>query len=425
MNMHIFERLESDVRGYSRTYPVVFDKAHNARQTDESGKEYIDFFAGAGVLNFGHNNSRMQKAVIEYIQSNGVTHSLDMATVAKRAFIEKFEEVVLKPRNMPHKMQFMGPTGTNSVEAALKIARRVTGRQQVVSFSHGFHGMTLGSLACTANAYFRGAAGVPLQHVTHQAFGCETLCKGCTLGCGDESIQRMRALYTDTSSGVAPPAAFLIETIQAEGGVKVAKESWLQELQQLAKEVDALLIIDDIQVGCGRTGNYFSFDGMGLDPDIVCLAKGVGGWGTPMALNLVKPEIDKHWSPGEHTGTFRGQNLSFVAGREALTYFENDELMKEVGRKAKIMKNAMDSLVKKHPELELTGKGMILGLNVGNTDLAKAIVKQCFEEGLIIASCGTGGRVIKLIPPLTIPDEDLNQGLNTLSKAVEMSMEAA
>ena len=199
----------------------------------------------------------------------------------------------------------------------------------------------------------------------------------------------------------------------------------LKELQQLAKEVGALLIIDDIQVGCGRTGNYFSFDGMGLDPDIVCLAKGVGGWGTPMALNLVKPEIDKHWSPGEHTGTFRGQNLSFVAGREALTYFENDELMKEVGRKAKIMKNAMDSLVKKHPELELTGKGMILGLNVANTDLAKAIVKQCFEEGLIIASCGTGGRVIKLIPPLTIPDEDLNQGLNTLSKAVEMAMEAA
>ncbi|PZO24499.1 MAG: diaminobutyrate--2-oxoglutarate transaminase, partial [Betaproteobacteria bacterium] len=325
--MQTFERRESDVRGYSRTYPVVFDKALNARQTDENGKEYIDFFAGAGVLNFGHNNERMQKAVVDYIQSNGVTHSLDMATVAKRAFIEKFEEVVLKPRNMPHKMQFMGPTGTNSVEAALKIARRVTGRQQIVSFSHGFHGMTLGSLACTANAYFRGAAGVPLQHVTHQAFGCETPCKGCTLGCGEESIERMRALYADTSSGVAPPAAFLIETIQAEGGVKVASAKWLQALQQLAHELGALLIVDDIQVGCGRTGSYFSFDELDIDPDIVCLAKGIGGWGTPMALNLVKPEIDKHWAPGEHTGTFRGQNLSFVAGREALTYFENDELM--------------------------------------------------------------------------------------------------
>lgn len=425
MTMQTFERRESDVRGYSRTYPVVFDKALNARQTDENGKEYIDFFAGAGVLNFGHNNERMQKAVIEYIQSNGVTHSLDMATVAKRSFIEKFEDVVLKPRNMPHKMQFMGPTGTNSVEAALKIARRVTGRQHIVSFSHGFHGMTLGSLACTANAYFRGAAGVPLQHVTHQAFGCETPCRGCTLGCGDESIDRMRALYADTSSGVAPPAAFLVETIQAEGGVKVAGAQWLMKLQALAKEVGALLIVDDIQVGCGRTGSYFSFDEFGLDPDIVCLAKGVGGWGTPMALNLVKPEIDKYWAPGEHTGTFRGQNLSFVAGREALTYFESDELMNEVKRKAKLMHAAMQTLVDKHPQLELTGKGMILGLNVGNTDVSKSIVNHCFANGLMIASCGTGGRVIKLIPPLTIPDSDLQEGLLVLMKAVGHAMEAA
>ena len=425
MSLQTFERRESDVRGYSRTYPVVFDKALNARQTDENGNEYIDFFAGAGVLNFGHNNGRMQKAVVDYIQSNGVTHSLDMATVAKRSFIEKFEDVVLKPRNMPHKMQFMGPTGTNSVEAALKIARRVTGRQQIVSFSHGFHGMTLGSLACTANAYFRGAAGVPLQHVTHQAFGCETLCKGCTLGCGEESIARMRALYADTSSGVSPPAAFLVETIQAEGGVKVASAQWLQQLQKLARELGALLIVDDIQVGCGRTGTYFSFDELGIDPDIICLAKGVGGWGTPMALNLVRPEIDKHWAPGEHTGTFRGQNLSFVAGREALTYFENDELMLEVKRKAKVMHATMQTLVKRHTQLELTGKGMILGLNVGSTELSKSIVNQCFKDGLIIASCGTGGRVIKLIPPLTIPDADLNEGLSILTKAVEMAMETA
>ncbi|WP_370260793.1 aspartate aminotransferase family protein [Limnobacter sp.] len=425
MSMHVFEQRESDVRGYSRTYPVVFDKAYNARQTTEDGREFIDFFAGAGVLNFGHNNARIQQAVVEYIQSNGVTHSLDMATVAKRQFIEAFDRVVLKPRNMVHKLQFMGPTGTNAVEAALKIARRATGRQQVVAFSHGFHGMTLGSLACTANAYFRGASGVPLQHVTHQAFGCETPCRGCTLGCGQPSLDRMRALYTDTSSGVAPPAAFMVEVIQAEGGVKVASAQWLRDLQSLAKEVGALLIIDDIQAGCGRTGNYFSFDGMGLDPDIVCLAKGIGGWGTPMAMNLVKPEIDRHWAPGEHTGTFRGQNLSFVAGREALSYFEDDTLMNEVKRKGEWIKNALDALAKRHPILEVTGKGMIWGVNVGSTDVSKAVVKQCFDDGLLIAGCGTGGRVIKLIPPLTIPDEDLQQGMDILQKAIARALEAA
>lgn len=423
--MNVFDERESDIRAYCRVYPVVFDKASNARQTDENGKEYIDFFAGAGVLNFGHNNERMKKAVIEYIQSNGVTHSLDMHTTAKRHFMERFVETILKPRGMEHKLQFMGPTGSNAVEAALKLARRVTGRREIAAFTHGFHGMTLGSLACTANEYFRGAAGIPLEHVRHSPFGCETRCADCHLGCGVEVIERLRALYLDTSSGVDAPAAFLVETIQAEGGVKVASAEWLQALQALAREFGALLIIDDIQVGCGRTGSFFSFDDCGIDPDIICLAKGIGGMGIPMALNLVKPEFDKHWSPGEHTGTFRGQNLSFVAGAEALTYFEDDSLMTEVMSKAEVMSSALSPLSDAHPDIQVRGKGMILGLDVGNGTRARAIVDRCFEQGLLIASCGTGGRVVKLIPPLTIPDEDLRKGLDILCSVTGDVMEAA
>ena len=425
--MSIFEERESAIRAYCRVYPVVFDKAVNARQTDESGKEYIDFFAGAGVLNFGHNNQRMTKAVVDYIQSNGVTHSLDMHTTAKRQFMQHFTDTILKPRNMPHKMQFMGPTGTNAVEAAMKLARRVTGRQDVVAFSHGFHGMTLGALSATANQYFRNAAGVPLNHVKHFAFGCEEVCPGCELGCGMQSIDQLTAIYKDSSSGIAPPAAFLLETIQAEGGVKVASKEWLQALEKLAKEVGALLIVDDIQVGVGRTGSFFSFDDLGIDPDIICLAKGIGGMGTPMAMNLVKPELDEHWSPGEHTGTFRGQDISFVAGDQALTYFDNDELMKEVKTNGQQMAEALAPLTQRYPEVNVTGKGMILGLDVGNGDRAKAIVNQCFDAGLLIASCGTGGRVVKLIPPLTTPQSDLKTGLDILVEVTDrvMQMEEA
>lgn len=423
--MSIFDERESDIRAYCRVYPVVFDKASNARQTDEDGREYIDFFAGAGVLNFGHNNERMKQAVIQYLQTNGVTHSLDMHTTAKRHYMERFVKTILEPRQMPHKLQFMGPTGSNAVEAALKLARRATGRQEVVAFTKGFHGMTLGALACTANAYFRGAAGVPLAHVVHKPFGCETPCPGCTMGCGVESLKQLRGQYADPSSGIRPPAAFLVETIQAEGGVNVASQEWLQALQQLAKDVGALLIVDDIQVGCGRTGSFFSFDNMGIDPDIVCLAKGIGGLGTPMAMNLVKPEFDKHWSPGEHTGTFRGQNLSFVAGAEALSYFEDRQLMDEVQTKAAIMKTQLTALAKKYGQLDVRGKGMILGLDVGNGETAKAIVQQCFEDGLLIASCGSGGRVIKLIPPLTIPDADLQEGMHILLQVTERVLEAA
>ncbi|GAA4734688.1 aspartate aminotransferase family protein [Isoptericola chiayiensis] len=414
--MEAFEKWESEIRGYSRTYPTVFASASNARQTDESGRSFIDFFAGAGVLNFGHNNPRMKRAMIDFLEADGVAHSLDMATTTKRDFIEKFAETVLAPRDMSVRMQFMGPTGTNAVEAALKLARRVTGRRDVVAFTNGFHGMTLGSLALTANDYFRAAAGVPLDHVVRLPF--ETAPGG-----GLEQLADFRALLEDSSSGILPPAAFVVEVIQAEGGVHVASAEWLREVQRLAHDVGSLFVIDDIQVGCGRTGSYFSFDGMGLDPDIVCLAKGIGGFGTPLAMNLVKPEHDAHWSPGEHTGTFRGQGLSFVAGREALTYFDDDALMDRVHARSEVMVVALTRIADEADAgFDVRGRGMIQGLDVGDGVLAKAVTKACFDDGLLIGPCGTGGRVLKLIPPLTIDDEDLTEGLQILTSAVHSTI---
>tara|TARA_R110002049_G_scaffold129626_2_gene287524 strand:- start:468 stop:1760 length:1293 start_codon:yes stop_codon:yes gene_type:complete len=418
--MNVFEEWESEIRGYCRLYPTVFASASNARQVDEAGRSYVDFFAGAGVLNFGHNNPRMKKALIEFIEGDGVAHSLDMYTVPKRAFVKKFADTILGPRGMKYRMQFMGPTGTNAVEAALKLARRVTGRTTVVACSHGFHGMTLGSLACTANSYFRNAAGVPLEHVIRQPFGCDKPCEGCTMGCGPAAVDRLRAMFEDASSGLPKPAAFVVEPIQAEGGVHVASKEWLHAVQKLAHDLGALLIFDDIQAGCGRTGTYFSFDGMELDPDIVCLAKGLGGFGTPLAMNLVKPEHDAHWSPGEHTGTFRGQGFSFVAGVEALKYFDDDELMNEVHRKGKRMREHLEGMCADYGgrRFQVRGKGMMQAIDLGDGALAKDVAAKCFENGLLIGACGTGGRVLKLIPPLTIPDEDLSEGLELLSKSL-------
>jgi diaminobutyrate-2-oxoglutarate transaminase len=417
--MNWFEAYESEIRAYSRVYPAVFVKGDNARQTDEEGKEYIDFYAGAGVLNFGHNNPKMIDAVIQYLQSGGVLHTLDMMTPPKREFIKAFVETILKPRNMDYKLQFMGPTGSNAVEAALKLARKVTGRTEVVAFSQGFHGMTLGSLACTANEYFRNAAGTPLNNVSHWPFDTNK-------GGGVEGLKAIRALYENSSGGCEKPAAFVVESLQAEGGVNLASNEWLQELQQLAHDLGALLIIDDIQSGCGRTGNYFSFEDSGIEPDIITLAKGIGGIGTPMAMNLVKPEHDKHWKPGEHTGTFRGQNISFVAGREALRYFENDDLLADTRRKGEIMKAHLESVAQKHSSkgFSVRGKGMMQALDVKDGALAKDIANDCFEHGMLFGPCGVGGAVLKLIPPLTIPDEDLQAGLSILSEAIDRKMEA-
>ncbi|MGD8862116.1 MAG: diaminobutyrate--2-oxoglutarate transaminase [Myxococcales bacterium] len=414
--MDIFERRESQVRGYCRSFPTVFTTAQNARQTDDKGRTYIDFFAGAGVLNFGHNNERMKAALIEYIQNDGVTHSLDMFTEAKAKFLERFEKVILEPRGMDYRVQFTGPTGTNAVEAALKLARKVTGRKSIVSFTDGFHGMTLGSLACTGNGLHRAAAGVSLDHVIRVPFDGY-------LGEGVDTLEGLRRSLRDPSSGLTPPAAFIVETVQAEGGVNIASKEWLQGVQELAREHGSLLIVDDIQVACGRTGHYFSFEDLDIDPDIVCLAKGIGGYGTPMAVVLIKPEHDV-WSPGEHTGTFRGQCLSFVAGTVALSYFEDDSFCAEVRRKGEMTHGRLQQWLSKHPGkgFAVRSKGMIHGVDLGDGELSKAATAHAFENGLIISPCGPGGRVMKVIAPQTIPDSDLEEGLDILEKALDAAV---
>jgi diaminobutyrate-2-oxoglutarate transaminase len=414
MDMTPFEQWESEIRGYCRAYPTVFASASNARQVAEDGTSYIDFFAGAGVLNFGHNDPAMKRAMIAFLEADGVAHSLDTYTTTKRDFVQKFRQVILEPRGMDHRMQFTGPTGTNAVEASLKLARLVTGRQHVVAFSHGFHGMTLGALAATANHAFRQWAGIPLEHVVR-------LPNESAPGGGIEALDAYRAQLDDASSGQRPPAAFLVEVVQAEGGVHVHSEAWLKAVQQLARDTGALFIIDDIQAGCGRTGSYFSFDGMDLDPDIINLAKGLGGYGTPIGMNLNKPEVDAHWSPGAHTGTFRGQGLSFVAGTVALDHFvDGAPLMDDVARRGQVMRDRLEAIAAAHPDRgwDVRGRGMMQALDAFDGDLAKRVQTLCFDHGLLIGPCGTNGRVLKLIPPLTIPDDDLAEGLDILDKAI-------
>jgi len=406
-DMNVFEQYESEIRAYCRAVPTVFTSSANACMVDENGKEYVDFFAGAGVLNFGHNNPKMKKAIISFIERDGVAHSLDMFTDVKRDFIQTFVDVVLKPRKMDHyKLQFTGPTGTNAVEAALKLARKVTGRTEVVAFNRGFHGMTLGALACTANNAFRSSSGVPLTNVIRGAFN------------DMHALEVMRQNMNDLGSGLLPPAAFIVEPVQAEGGVRVATKEWMQGVQKLANDVGALFIIDDIQAGCGRCGSYFSFDDLGVEPDIVVLAKGLGGFGTPIGMLVNKPEYDKYWSPGQHTGTFRGQGFSFVAGKVGLEYFKDDTFMLDVQAKGKIIRQFLDELNAAYPKIKVRSKGMILAAEFESAEIAKQITTNCFKEGLIIGACSTG-EIIKFIPPLTIEEATLKRGLEYFARAVK------
>lgn len=407
--MDTFEKLESNVRGYCRAFPTVFRTARGATLVNEQGDEYIDFFAGAGALNYGHNHPALKQPLIDYLADDGVLHALDMSTTAKQVFLDTFDEVILQPRDLDLKVMFPGPTGTNAVEAALKLARKVTGRHNVVSFTNGFHGMTLGSLALTGNSGKRAGAGVPLNNVTHMPY-CDYL------GTEADTISALERFLEDSSSGMDLPAAFILETVQAEGGVNIATRGWLQALSALAKRYDVLLIIDDIQVGCGRTGPFFSFEPFEVDPDIICLSKSLSGYGLPMALTLMKPELDV-FEPGEHNGTFRGHNPAFVTATAALNEFwRNDELTRKVNRNARFVRDALLDIASNY-EAEVRGRGMIQGIQFENTDIASAISQQAFERGLIIETAGPNDDVVKTLPPLTISDEQLKRGLEILAES--------
>lgn len=339
--MRIIEQLESDVRSYVRSFPAVFATAKGALLWDEQGNEYIDFFAGAGTLNYGHNPPQVNQALIEYLQHNGIVHSLDKATVAKRAFLQKLSDAILSPRNLEYKVQFTGPTGTNAVETTLKLARMVKKRSNIVAFTNAYHGLTMGSLMVTGNDFYQNQSYGGRLNVDHMPFDGY-------LGKDINTIEYLRKCLQDSGSGIDLPAVVIVETIQGEGGINVARKAWLQELESLCREYDILLIVDDIQVGNGRTGPFFSFEEAGIVPDMVCLSKGIGG-GLPLALVLMRPELDQ-WQPGEHTGTFRGNNLAFVAATELIAaYWENEDLTYAVQYKAKIIQERLDNIVENTP----------------------------------------------------------------------------
>lgn len=416
--MNIFERIESNVRGYCRSFPATFTKAQNATLVDEKGDEYIDFLAGAGTLNYGHNNPAIKQKLIEYLQRDGVLHGLDLHTDAKARFLEVFERHVLWPLELDYKVQFTGPTGTNAVEAALKLARRVTGRTNVVSFTNGFHGVSLGSVAATGNSHFRNAAGTPLNNVTFMPF--ENY-----LGEEANTLQYFETFLQDSSSGLDRPAAVLVETVQGEGGINVASFDWLQKLERLCEEHEMLMIVDDIQVGCGRTGNYFSFERAGIVPDIVTLSKSLSGYGLPMSLVLMKSELDQ-WKPGEHNGTFRGNNLAFVSATEAIEqYWRNTDFSKEVQRKGRLIRERLLDIAgdADDVELEVRGRGMIWGIACEACPaLADTVSAEAYERGVIIETSGTDSHVLKFLPPLTIEDDQLEQGLDIVEESLKAAL---
>ncbi len=415
-DLSIYENVESNVRSYCRSFPTTFTRASGAEITGADGKTYIDFLAGCSSLNYGHNDEDMKQALVDYITSDGITHGLDFHTEAKGAFLEAFDRIILQPREMDYRLQFTGPTGANAVEAALKLARKVTGRDRIVAFTNGFHGVTLGALACTGNGYHRKGASRPLDGVDRMPY------EGA-LSTGIDSLKVLEEMYRNPSSGFEAPAAFILETVQGEGGLNDASAEWLQGVERLARELGSLLIIDDIQAGCGRTGTFFSFEKMGIAPDIVTMAKSLSGMGLPFAMVLLRPELDI-WSPAEHNGTFRGNNHAFVTARVTLEKFWSDaSFSQKVEAKAELLEERLKKIAIKTGG-KVKGRGMFRGVDVGSGELADEICRECFENGLIIETSGGFGEVVKVLAPLSIDVGLFEQGLDIMANAADSVIKA-
>lgn len=416
----VFERYESKVRSYARSFPHVFKRAVGTELFDIHNRRHLDFLAGAGSLNYGHNNPVLKAALLSYIAEDGIAHSLDLHTEAKERFLLAMQKIILEPRGLDYVVQFTGPTGANAVEAALKIARKATGRTNVVCFTNGFHGVSLGALSVTGNEYFRRAAGVPLTGATAMPFDGY-------LGDGVDTLEHFERMLADPSSGMELPAAVILETVQGEGGLNVASDDWLRRLSMLCKTLGIVMIVDDIQAGCGRTGSFFSFESAGLKPDIVTLSKSLSGYGLPLSVVLIKPELDV-WKPGEHNGTFRGNNHAFITAAATIEhYWSTPDFAQSVAEKGEHLRKRLQILVDCFaPDLvDVRGRGMMIGVRCADPERAAAVTKRAFQHGLVIERCGPEDEVIKCMMPLTTSYAELDEGIDILARCLSEELGAA
>lgn len=388
---------ESQVAYYSGRWPCVFDRAAGAEMFDVSGRRFLDFFCGAGSLNYGHNDPDMTAAMVAYLAGGRVLTTLDMQTAARAEFIDTFNDVVLSTRRLKYRMQFTSPSGSDCVEAALRLARRVTGRDRVACLSGAFHGETRGAAAVSQR--WAGVEDPTVVRIRHES---------------DSSLSESSLGLEDLFD--ANIAALIVETVQGEGGCRPLSSSFIDRARAACDSSGALLIIDDVQAGCGRTGPFLSIEDFTSTADVICLSKSLSGSGLPLSMMLLRPEFDV-WDPGEFSGTFRGQNLAFITGTVALRkWWSNRSLEGEVRRKSELLRSVLAELAEESL-IPTVGRGLMLGLVEPSAEAADGIAASCFRGGLVVETCGVSKNILKLMPPLTVTDAEIDEAVAILRSA--------
>ena len=424
---------ESSARSYPRKFPFALNKAKGVILEDVEGNRYIDFLCGAGTLALGHNDERVNRAMVDLINSGSPLHTLDLTTPTKDRFVETIHSILPFDMAKDVKIQFCSPSGTDATDAAIKLCKIATGRGSVIAFSGGYHGMGHGAMAVTGNCFAKSQVQNIMPGVQFMPYPYSYRCP-MGLG-GDEGTKACEAyferLLKDPESGVSKPACVIIEPIQGEGGVIPAPVEFLQTVRRVTAELDIPLICDEIQCGMGRSGKVFAFEYAGIVPDVILASKAIGGT-QPMSVVIYNKKLDK-WGPGSHAGTFRGNQLAMAAGTVVMETISKPEFLADVVRKGNHFKERLLSLQKECPIIgDVRGKGLMLGIEFvdpnGKKDImghpmesgtiCAAVQKGCFERGLVMEKGGRNGSVMRCLTALNIPDEDLEKGISIFEETV-------
>ena len=428
---------ESNARSYPRKNPLVIKKARGVYLTDIQGKQYIDCLAGAGSIALGHNHPEIKKAILSTLDKETPIHTLDLLTEEKHSFMDQLLNSLPPSYYGKTKIQFCSPSGSDAVEAAIKLCKTATGRENIIAFHGAYHGMTQGTLSLMGNLEPKeNIYGLtPYTHFLPYPYSYR-----CPFGLKHEqsidvNIQMISRMLKDPESGIKKPAAIILEPIQGEAGVIPAPVKWLKAIRELTKELDIPLIVDEVQCGIGRTGYLYAFEKAGIDPDVIVLSKALGG-GLPISVILYKSHLDT-WKPGAHTGTFRGNVLAMAAGSVILNKVNNPEFLEQVTKTGKYLFNKLNDLKTKYSIIgDVRGEGLMIGMEIVDISLepdvigslpadgekALSIKKTCFEKGLIVELGGRFGGTIRFLPPLTITIEQIDQVVEILESSIKENL---
>jgi diaminobutyrate-2-oxoglutarate transaminase len=424
---------ESNARSYPRRLPLVIQQAEGIHITDMNGKTYIDCLAGAGTLALGHNHPVVVSALKSTLDQKLPLHTLDITTPLKEAFVDELFASLPEALGQQARIHFCGPTGADGVEAAIKLAKTVTGRSGIFAFHGGYHGSTHATMSLSGNLHQKSEIPglIPNVHFLPYPYSYR-----CPFGVGGEQGHKLGSRYlqtllSDPESGIIPPAAIILEPVQGEGGAIPAPVEWLREIRRITQEHGILLIVDEVQSGFGRTGKLFAFEHAGIVPDVVVLSKAIGG-SLPLSVLIYRKAFDS-WKPGAHIGTFRGNQLAMAAGLASLKFIKEEQLPARAAERGAQLSELLLRLKRQRPELgDVRGLGLMLGVEIvhgdGRTDnlgqplahpeLASRIQRACFNRGLILELGGRHSSVVRFLPPLIVTEAQIQRIADIFSQAV-------